>query len=607
MDVGGDVASFAAKAMKLFPAALAAAKGMVKANDFVEFEFRNAHIEYCTAILRNYGKARTFFVRDEAQYLDEFYVPTSLLYSQSRSLKRLEKANLNSLLKIGPRVIVDGTGGSGKTVFMRYLMLDSIERGVAYPVLFELRTLNDDPDVSLEDAMVAHMVANGFPLGSDYAKKTIKQGQVVLLLDGLDEVSFARRRKLASEIRRLSTSTPCNIVVSSRPDLTLEGWELFSRVRMAPLKLEEACELVEKIRFDDDEGIKARFIDSLKSGLFDSHQSFLSNPLLLSIMLLTYGDSADIPKRFSSFYERAYIALFEKHDAYKGYRRERETDLDISEFSALFAAFSTITFNEGIFRFAPTEAARFVKISKKLASSRDVSESGFIEDAKQAVCLLVEEGLDLSFVHRSFQEYFTAKYIQSADGSVQKALVERYSSHGIGEFAVDNVLKYLYELSPTVVEEFYLIPNLRKVFGKNYKRKLAFSKWKDLVSSLFSGLHRPSDDQYIGFVVADTKKARALLNLFSFVRDNCLIGHFQEMSAIAGSRDQLAIYAEPDATTFFSSFASTAPVWKALADHGSFYSLNDLDRIRAELSQMERRVQVKRETEIQFLVGTSNR
>lgn len=606
MTGGVEMVSFADKAMKLLPVAWSAAKNIAKVSDFIEFEFRNAHIEYCTTVLKNYCKARTFFVRDEPQYLEEFYVPTSLQVG-SRGAKRLEKANLNSLLKVGPRLIVDGTGGSGKTVFMRYLMLDSIERGIAYPVLFELRTLNDDLDISLEDALVAHMLANGFPLGSDYAKKAIKLRHVVLLLDKLDEVNFARRRRLATEIRRLSTSASCNIVVSSRPDLTLEGWDLFSRVRMAPLGLEEACELVEKIRFDDDEEIKSRFIDSLRSGLFDSHQSFLSNPLLLSIMLLTYGHSADIPKRFSSFYERAYIALFEKHDAYKGYRRERQTDLDISEFSALFSAFSTLTFNEGVFRFAPTDAARFVKISKKLASSRDISEFGFIEDAKQAVCLLIEEGLDLSFVHRSFQEYFTAKYIQSADRNVQKALVERYGSQGPVEFSVDNVLKYLYELSPTVVEEFYLIPNLRKVFGKSYKGKLTFSKWKDLVTSIFSGLHRMPDERSVGFVVADTKKARALLNLFSFVRDVRLSEHNREMAAKANLRHTLAIYGEPDTTKSFSSFAINSPMWKEFANYGSFYSLDDLDRIRVELIEMEMRVQVKQEIEIEFLVGTSSR
>lgn len=597
---------FAQGAMNLLPFALSAARGVVRGNDFVEFEFRKAHVEYCTAILKNYCKARTFFVRDDPQYLEEFYVPTSLR-ARSRGRARLERANLDSLATIGPHVIVDGNGGSGKTIFMRYLLLDSIERGIAYPVLFELRALNEDHELSLEDALLGHMKNNGFPLGVDYAKKALKRGHLVLLLDGLDEVNFSRRKRLAYEIKKIATSTDCRVVVSSRPDITLEGWDQFSRVRMAPLELEEACELVNKIRFDDDDGIKARFVASLKAGLFESHRSFLSNPLLLSIMLLTYGHSADIPKRFSSFYERAYIALFEKHDAYKGYRRQRETDLDISEFASLFSAFCTVTFNDGVFRFTSTEAVDYVKKARQLASARDISEMGFVEDAKQAVCLLIEDGLDLTFVHRSFQEYFAARYIQGARRDVQEALVKRYSSQRADPFAVDNVLKYLYELAPTLVEEFYLIPSLKKIFGQSYGRRLSFTAWKAILIAMFDGFHRPSDDGDVGLLVSPNRKASEIHNLFAFVRDVCIEDHYLEVRSSGDMKAALSDFVIPGETVYFDSFKAKSPVWRIIADSDSFYSMMDLDRIRAELSAMERRVENKRLAEDEFLMMSGRR
>lgn len=581
-------------AMKLFPFAIKALKSVTKVTNNLEFEFRSAHIDYCTAVLKNYCKARTFFVRDEPQYLEEFYVPTSLL---SERRERISRATLESLQKIGRHVVVAGTGGSGKTVFMRYLMLDAIERGIAYPVLLELRYLNENHETSLEEALVSQMLQNRFPLGEEYARKALKKGQLVLLLDGFDEVNFSRRKKLVSEIKRLAANTECQVVVSSRPDITLEGWDQFTRVKMAPLELEEACELVEKIRFDDDQGIKDRFVVSLRSGLFKTHEYFLSNPLLLSIMLLTYGHSADIPKRFSSFYERAYIALFEKHDAYKGYRRERETDLDISEFSSLFAAFSTITYDKGVFRFAPTEAASYVRTAKKLASARDISEDGFISDSKQAVCLLVDDGLDLAFVHRSFQEYFTAKYIQSADRKVQKTLIERYGSKSLGYFSVDNVLKYLYELAPTLVEEFYLIPALSKVFADPLERKITFAKWKSLITSIFSGVHRHEGDKRVAYFVNQTDRAANMLSLFSFVREICQDGHYNKMIMARDSDDELLELVPPDTTTSLKGFAARSPLWKLLANSDSFYSLLDFNRIRMELVEMKRRVESKQATE----------
>lgn len=580
-------------AMKLLPTALNVLTATSKARDILEFEFQQAHIDYCTSVLRNYCKARTFFVRDEPQYLEEFYVPTSLL---SRSRGRISRANLDSLEKIGPHIIVSGTGGSGKTIFMRYLLLDSIERAIAYPVLLELRSLNEDESTSLEDAIVKNMIGNGFPIGESFARKALAQGQLVLLLDGFDEVNSARRKKLVREIKRIATSTDCRIVISSRPDITLEGWDLFSRVGMAPLELEEACELVEKIKFDDDEGVKTRFISSLRAGLFESHRYFLSNPLLLSIMLLTYGHSADIPKRFTSFYERAYTALFEKHDAYKGYRRERETDLDMSEFSALFAAFSTITYDRGAFRFTPLEAMEYVTTAKRLSSTRNVSEEGFINDAKQAICLLVDDGLDLAYVHRSFQEYFAAKYIHSADRKLQRALIERYGSTLKGDLSVDNVLKFLHEMSPAIVEEFYLIPALQKAFGEAPNRKLSLTKWRNLMKLMFSHITRSRGENYAGYMLNNNEKARGLVVLFAFIRENYGLRHFAEGAPLPEGAEALAALLPDDEEIQLDDLAVKDPLWAAMAE-GGFYSIDDLDRIRIEFVEMLRRGHARQETD----------
>lgn len=600
---------YADVAAKLLPFAIRALKGAGKFKNEIEFDFQEAHIQYCTSILLRYCKARTFFVRDEPQYLEEFYIPTSLFVSSPRrSRERIARANLDSLRAVGPHIIVDGNGGSGKTVFMRYLMLDSIERGVAYPVLIELRRLNDDHGLSLEGAIIDYMLENGFPLGEEYARRALRQGQLVLLLDGYDEVNFSRRKKLVNEIRSLATSTECHIIISSRPDLTLEGWDQFSRVRMAPLELEEACELVGKISFDDDDEVKGRFISSLRSGLFESHKSFLSNPLLLSIMLLTYGHSADIPRRFSSFYERAYIALFEKHDAYKGYRRERETDLDISEFSSLFSAFSAITYDKGDFRFASTEAIEHAKLAKTLASVRNVPEEGFINDAKQAVCLLVDDGLDLAFVHRSFQEYFTAKYIQNADRKVQELLIRRYGSKSRAKYAVDNVLRYLYELSPTVVEELYLIPALSKVFGGVKRSKVSLTLWRSLFSAMFQSVHRANSEQRIGYVIAGTQAGNNLIALFDFVRDICDEAHHRRMTVNRDMDPALASLIDEEGSISLSSLSSRSPVWKMLAESETFFSRVDFDRMYAEFIAMKNRVEEKQATEeLAFFAGSSQR
>jgi len=210
-------------------------------------------------------------------------------------------------------------------------------------------------------------------------------------------------------------------MVSSRPDQEFAGWSQFSVFKAKALTLSQACSLVDKLPYDEE--LKTKFIGDIKDGLFEKHQSFLSNPLLLSIMLLTYGHSADIPNKLSIFYNQAYEALFQRHDAMKGaYQRDKLTNLDIQDFARIFSAFSVQTYDKRIFSFSSSDAIKFLEKSKNIVNVK-FDPQAYLTDALQAVCLLVEEGLFITFSHRSFQEFFTAKFINDSKPENQKKLI----------------------------------------------------------------------------------------------------------------------------------------------------------------------------------------
>ena len=194
-------------------------------------------------------------------------------------------------------------------------------------------------DQKIYDAIKENLVALGFDLGDEYIAKGFALGHFVVFLDGFDEVKSEIRVSLSKQIVQLSRNAPDSvIIVSSRRDDVFTGWDGFREFGVSPLAVEEACELVEKLPFDAE--LKEKFISDLRGFLFERHKSFLSNPLLLSIMLLTYGESADIPTKISLFYNQAYEALFQRHDALKGgYQRDRRTSLDIQDFARVFGAF----------------------------------------------------------------------------------------------------------------------------------------------------------------------------------------------------------------------------------------------------------------------------
>lgn len=430
---------------------------------------------------------------------------------------------------------------------------------------------------------------NGFELGEEYIARSLADGLFVLLLDGFDEVQFSQRKVIEREIRKLALSTNCQIVITSRADASLQSWDHFTNVKISNLELDEACELVGRARFDSD--IKARFIHSLRGGLFKSHEFFLSNPLLLSIMLLTYGDSADIPKRQSSFYMQAYEALFQQHDALKGsFKRERKTDLDIYEFARLFSGFSIVSYDERAFRFGYTEALKFVKKGAEITGVARASAEAFLEDAKQAVCLLLEDGLELAFAHRSFQEYFAARFIAESGEALQRKVIEKITSKKSSPVQLDNVIGLLHEMDPMLVERYFLIPKLSAFFGTADKRKVSRAFWFSAFQRAFDAIRMDKDDGRIWFHMGE--KNIPTYDLISFVQDKYLREECGFDEVVWRERSHLFCEKYFGGMSFqldIKTVSQSSELARDLAELNVLWSVSGLERVRCCLRDMRER------------------
>ena len=422
----------------------------------LELRLKTAYSTYLTNASERYGKAKSFFFRDVPTDIYTFYVPVRVTSGELS----LPKVGLDDILRLTKRAVVTASAGAGKSILLRHLFLDTLRSSDRIPVFVELRSI-EQSDQAIFDVIKENLVMLGFSLDDAYIRKGLKLGHFVVLLDGFDEVKREVRVSLSRQIVRLSRNAPeCVIIVSSRHDDVFSGWDDFTEFRVSPLAVEEACELVDKLSYD--EALRDKFVADLRSFLFERHKSFLSNPLLLSIMLLTYGESADIPTKLSLFYNQAYEALFQRHDALKGaYRRPRRTSLDSQDFARVFGAFCLRTYDERKFRFARSEALEYIRKAKNYVDL-DVEDEDYLDDCMQAVCLLMEDGLNVVFSHRSFQEYFVARYIEGADPLVQRELLDRF----IMSIRTDDVYELLYEMNPGVVEREVLVPRLKTVFDE---------------------------------------------------------------------------------------------------------------------------------------------
>lgn len=391
--------------------------------------------------------------------------------------------DINNVLSQGNKIIITGTGGIGKSMLMRHFFLNTVKNTSYVPVLIELRGLNQfSPDkISVEEYIFKFLSNFGLALEEEYFKYSLETGCYVFLFDGYDEVKNDNSQKVTDEILNFSNKYSDNhFILSSRPLEEFIGWSDFREYKSLHLTKEQAVSLIRKLEYDQE--IKEKFIYNLEKELFQKYESFASNPLLLTIMLMTFEERVSIPDSKTDFYEQAFSTLYHKHDAMKKgrYKREKASGLGYEDFKRVFSYFCFRSFFKDQYEF--TESAvleNIVRAKEKVLSYGDFQETGYLEDLTKAVCMLVHEGLNYRFSHRSFQEYFAAVFTTQLSDDEQKQFVVSWLKSVSGRMTTD-FLDILLDLQPDrfmkniLYDPLYEFYNLYNANGKSDDWLLSF-------------------------------------------------------------------------------------------------------------------------------------
>lgn len=302
-----------------------------------QVKFETCFNKYITRTHGKYSKIKTLLYRDRPVNLNDHYVPTDFRCGNTIT----NGSDIFFEFKKNRRNLVLGTAGSGKSVLLRKIAIDIINQDLGFiPTLIELRVLiSTESTTSISDYLHKIISTHDEDFSTDQLHYALKLGKIALLLDGIDEIDHDRRELYEKEIAELSYKYPQTIIIaSSRPDDTFSSWEEFHVYHAQPLDKEQAISLIRKI--DYDKTVKDKFLEQLASGLYEKHEDFLSSPLLLTMMLLTYEQLAEIPEKIHIFYEQAFDTLYHKHDALKSqYKRKSYSNLPIDDFKRIFSAF----------------------------------------------------------------------------------------------------------------------------------------------------------------------------------------------------------------------------------------------------------------------------
>lgn len=401
-------------------------------------------------------KIKTIYKGDDSIDLHEFYVPT-----------RIEDigTSINFVTDISRRsIVLQGTVGQGKSIFMRYLTYQEAKHGQRIPLFFELRRLDDNDTLTNALSKQINNWITEFK-ESDF-DRVAKTGKLVLFLDGFDEVPHDKVKNLLNEIEGwCERYSNMQIVISSRPEADIQLSNYLKVFKLSEYRFYEQSLLIDKLVEESESKIL------LKQAIKDSNteiQELLKTPLMVTLFVMNYRGSLEIPTNQHDFYKNLFTILISRHDKTKpGFKRETNSSLNEVQLKAVFEEFCFVTFSIDILVFDDSKA---IEVIKECLENQNMDDDPrmVLKDLSKNVCLILKDGLDYTFIHKSIQEFYYASFVYNQP----EMKIEFYKDCDY-EFADGkrNILSFLESMDTYYFYKFLALP----VFDK-YIENFSFNE-----------------------------------------------------------------------------------------------------------------------------------
>lgn len=415
---------------------------------------------YCSAMDELYARLRMIKVLVfplKPQRLDSLYVE---LYLSGPDAEGRDGRSIFDIIDLKKRILVQDTGGMGKSTLLKWLCLHEIKKGERIPLYIELQSLGEELDVFTA-------IAIGLGLGAemkDLVLPILSSGGVVVIMDGFDELGEEYRSRTLGEIKELVAKAPKNwYVLSSRNDSSLTCLADFVVYSIRRLTKSEAYDLLKK--YDSNAGggkCADKLIDELEAGGYSKVKDLLGNPMQVSLLLKAYSYRAKIPFEKHLFYNQVYVALYEDHDLTKGlgFDRVKHCGLGFDDFTFVLKYIGYSGAKTGNPIFSRSELVRHIEAAReRMPNEASFAASQFVRDLISTVPLFVNEGGVYSWAHKTVQDYFAARFIVEEMGEGAEEVVSRVMQNDRrGKF--QNVIEFLCDIKPVLGHELVIIPFL---------------------------------------------------------------------------------------------------------------------------------------------------
>lgn len=376
--------------------------------------------KYRQALIDKYQKLNIPFRPHRPLEMREIYVSLKAFKASDRSLIEAENA-----VQKYRRLVVKGAPGSGKSMLLKYLALSYSEGRFKnlsdrpVPILLELNRLNEANLTveKLEQQLVEVCDRHNFPKANRFISQGLKDGRLLLLLDGLDEVSSSVRSSVVrclKDFLELEKYKKCRVIITCRTAVYHNEF------------VDNTEETLEIDEFSDQQ--MRRFLQAWKSEMPPEKSveqliqtlrarpkimALARNPLLLTIIAYLYTDTPFVlPHSRAEFYTKATDVLLELRDQernisnqYSGVNKRR-----VLQHLALYAQNSTNRQQQD--RRSLLDSEVWEQVKQVLPSlNEEAKDANSIVDEivkRSGLLLRIDGGQRYYFPHLTLQEYFVA-------------------------------------------------------------------------------------------------------------------------------------------------------------------------------------------------------
>ncbi len=377
---------------------------------------------------------------------------------ENRTLwKEQEDFPAHQLLANHKNILIVGKPGIGKTTFLKTVILDSIAKRSAtspIPVYLPLKNISRAA-LSILEAIGQEMTP--FGISSGEINHLLDQGQLLILLDGLDEVSKENIPAMQGAIEAFQKQYTNNqYIVSSRAAAFEKDFEHFSTYEVADFGDQQILSFV-KNWFLDEERATICFRDINNDA---SVKELARVPLLLTLICIAYEEKKIIPANRGVLYKIAIDILLEQWDRSRGIIRQNNQykSLNAPAKIALYTSLAHKMFQERQLFIDLDLLSRYLADFLQAAGldQRISPEAGLLDFINT---LIYQHGLIfyqarrvVAFAHLSFLEHFQARAIrQLPEQDIEQIITEKafnsdwveVVNHVIGLSASKEIENYL--------------------------------------------------------------------------------------------------------------------------------------------------------------------